>query len=519
MTSIQSIYMPTLTYPHTLLHDALRKRAYEAPDRIAIVYEGRSLTFADLDAESNRLARGLRALGLESGDRLGVFMPNCPEVEISFYAASKLGAVSCPLNSSYRDREVTYQLNDAGVKALITHAKLWPVVESALPRLSSTLTIILVGGDAPDSTPNVIRFGAVVEGQSADPPPAQVDPDQLVALPYSSGTTGLPKGVMLTHRNLVSNHEQYVSAMRLGPDDCYIIYMPLSHIYGVALMGAGVRSGAKQILLERFDLETVARLVEGHGVTWFFAVPPILLALANAQEIKPSQFSTVKFAFSAAAPLAPEVARRVEARFGFRVVQGYGLTEAGPATHNNPLDRIKLESGGALLADTEHRIVDVETGERDMSPGEVGEIVVRGPQVMQGYWNAPEETARALRDGWLYTGDIGWVDDEGYIYVVDRKKEMIKYKSFSIAPAELEAVLLEHPDVADCGVTGAPDAEAGEVPKAFVVPRAGRTLELDALARFVSERVAGYKQIRHFEVIDAIPRTPSGKILRRMLKQ
>ncbi len=467
------------THPHSLLHDALRDRAHQDPDRVAIVFEGRRITFADLDAESNRLAHGLHALGLKAGDRLGIFMPNCPEVEIGFYAASKLGAVACPLNPSYREREVTYQLNDAGVKVLITHAKLWSVIESALPRLMPSLTIVLVGGDTLDSIINVVHYRDVVAGQSGDLPPARIDPDQLVALPYSSGTTGLPKGVMLTHRNLVSNHEQYVNAMRLDPDDRYIIYMPLAHIYGVALMGASVRSGAKQILLERFDMETVVRLIEEHGVTWFFAVPPILLALANEPGLERSRFRTVKFAFSAAAPLAPEIARRVEERYGFRIVQGYGLTEAGPATHNNPLDRIKLESGGVLLANTEHRIVDIETGERELSQGEVGEILVRGPQVMQGYWNAPEETARALRNGWLYTGDIGWVDDEGYIYIVERKKEMIKYKSFSIAPAELEAVLLEHPDIADCGVTGVPDADAGEVPKAFIVPRHGRHIDLD----------------------------------------
>jgi long-chain acyl-CoA synthetase len=509
--------MPTLTYPYTLLHDALRERAYEEPDRVAIVFENRMVTFADLDAESNRLAHGLRALRLEAGDRLGIFMPNCPEVEVAFYAASKLGAVSCPLNSSYREREVTYQLNDSGARMLITHAKLWPVVEAALPRLASTLTIILVGDDAPDSAPNIIGYSDVVDGQSSEAPHAQIDPDHLAALPYSSGTTGLPKGVMLTHRNLAINHEQWGSVLQLGPDDCYIIYQPLSHIYGVTMMGVSVRFGSKQILLERFDLEAVVRLIEEHCVTWLFAVPPTLLALANAPGLNASQFRTVKYAFSAAAPLPPDVACRVEARFGFRIVQGYGLTEAGPATHQTPLDRIKPESSGALLADTELRIVDIETGELDLPPGEVGEIVVRGPQVMKGYWNAPEENARALRNGWLYTGDIGRVDDEGFIYIVDRKKEMIKYKSFSIAPAELEAVLLEHPDVADCGVTGAQDAEAGEVPKAFVVPRAGRTLDLDALARFVSERVAGYKQIRHFEVIESIPRTPSGKILRRML--
>jgi len=511
--------MATLTYPHALLHDALRKRAYEEPDRVAIVFENRSLTFADLDAESNRLAHGLRALGLKSGDRLGIFIPNCPEVEIAFYAASKLGAVGCPLNSAYREREVTYQLHDAGVRMLITHTKLWPVVEAALRGLASTLTIILLGDDAPDSATNIISYSDVVEGQSSEAPTAHVDPDQLAALPYSSGTTGLPKGVMLTHRNLAINHEQWGSVLRLGPDDCYIIYQPLSHIYGVTMMGVSVRSGSKQILLERFDLETVVRLIEEHGVTWLFAVPPTLLTLANAPGLEASQFRTVKYAFSAAAPLPPDVARRVESRFGFRIVQGYGLTEAGPATHQTPLDRIKLESSGVLLADTELRIVDIETGELDLPPGETGEIVVRGPQVMKGYWNAPEETARALRNGWLYTGDIGRVDDEGFIYIVDRKKEMIKYKSFSIAPAELEAVVLEHPDIEDCGVTGVPDADAGETPKAFVVPRAGRTIDLDALARFVSERVAGYKQIRQFEMVESIPRTPSGKILRRMLRQ
>jgi long-chain acyl-CoA synthetase len=507
-----------LTYPDLTLHEVLHSTARKDPSRVAIVFGDRSLTFADLDAESNRLAHGLRALGLESGDRLGLFMPNCPEFEIGFYAASKLGAAACPLNSSYREREITYQLNDSGAAILITHVRLWPVVEAALPNLAHLRTIVMIGDDAPSS--NVVRYQDVVSGQPADPPHVHVDPSQLAVLPYSSGTTGLPKGVMLTHRNLVSNQEQYIDVTQLGPDDSYIIYMPLSHIFGITMIGLAVRAGMKQIITERFDLEMVVNLIQEHGVTWLFAVPPVLLALANAPDLEPSQFRTIKYVFSAAAPLPPDVARRIESRFGLRVIQGYGLTEASPAVYHSPIDptRIKLESGGVLMADTESRIVDLEAGERTLAPGEVGEIVVRGPQVMQGYWNAPEETARALRDGWLYTGDIGWVDDDGYIYIVDRKKEMIKYKSFSIAPAELEAVLLEHPDVADCGVTGVADAEAGEVPKAFVVPRAGSNLDTDELARFVAERVAGYKQIRQFEVMESIPRTPSGKILRRMLK-
>jgi len=510
-----------LTHPDVPVHEILRARASEQPERVAVVASDRTLTLSELDSESNQLAHGLRSVGLGPGDRLGVFLPNCPEFVIAFYAGSKLGAVACPLNSSYREREITYPLNDSGATVLLTHSKVWPVVAAARPNLPHVRAIVVVGDEAPPLSANAIRYAGLLAGQSADPPSGNVDPSQLVILPYSSGTTGMPKGVMLTHRNLVSNHEQYVRAMQLGPGDSYIIYMPLSHIYGVALMGSGIWSGAKQILLERFDLDAVVRLIQEHGVTWLFVVPPVLLTLASAPGLTAGQFQTIRYVFSAAGPLPPEVARRVEARLGLRVIQGYGLTEASPATHNSPLEpaRIKLESGGIPVAATEHRVVDLETGEATLGPGDVGEILVRGPQVMQGYWNAPEETARALRGGWLHTGDVGWIDEDEYVYIVDRKKEMIKYKSFSIAPAELEALLLEHPDVADCGVTGAPDAEAGEVPKAFVVPHSGRQLDIQALARFVAERVAGYKQIRRFEVVESIPRTPSGKILRRMLKE
>jgi len=219
--------------------------------------------------------------------------------------------------------------------------------------------------------------------------------------------------------------------------------------------------------------------------------------------------------------MAPEVARRVQDRLGVPVIQAYGLTETGPASHHSPLEshRVKLESVGTVMADTEQRVVDLETGERTLAAGEVGEIVIRGPQIMAGYWNAPEETARALRDGWLYSGDIGWVDAEGYTFIVDRKKEMIKCRAFSIAPAELEAALLEHPDIADCGVVGVADAQAGEVPAAFIVARKGCRLDEAALAQFFSTRLAGYRMIRRWHLVDAIPRTPSGKILRRMLKE
>jgi len=289
----------------------------------------------------------------------------------------------------------------------------------------------------------------------------------------------------------------------------------------VMLMNAALGCGAHQIVMERFDLQTLARVIQQHHVTVLHLVPPVLLALANAPGLDASQFSNIRYALSAAAPLAPDVARRVEQRLGLRIIQAYGLTETGPASHHSPLERerIKLESVGVVMADTEQRVVDLETGERVLGSGETGEIVVRGPQVMQGYWNASDETARALRNGWLHTGDIGSVDEDGYTYVVDRKKEMIKCRAFSIAPAELEATLLEHPDIADCGVVGVPDTDAGEVPNAFVVARKGCTLSEAALTDYFSTRLAGYKMIRKWHLTDAIPRTPSGKILRRMLKE
>jgi long-chain acyl-CoA synthetase len=365
------------------------------------------------------------------------------------------------------------------------------------------------------------RYDEVVDSGSTAAPDVRVEQTQVAALPYSSGTTGLPKGVMLTHRTLVCNQLQYLHGSRIGPDDVYPIFLPLSHIYGVMLMNAALGSGARQILMERFDLEMLISTIETYGVTVLHLVPPVLLALANAAGLDRSQFRTVRYALSAAAPLAPDIARRVEQRLGIRVIQAYGLTETGPASHHSPLEpeRARLESVGLVMADTEQRVVDLETGEKVLGPGDVGEICIRGPQLMQGYWNAPDETARVLRNGWLHSGDIGFVDEDGYTFIVDRKKEMIKCRAFSVAPAELEATVLEHPDIADCGVVGVADADGGEVPNAFVVPRKGCTLDAAALTDFFAKRLAGYKTIRQWHVTDAIPRTPSGKILRRMLKE
>jgi long-chain acyl-CoA synthetase len=368
----------------------------------------------------------------------------------------------------------------------------------------------------------VVRFADLVAEATAARPPAQDIPgDELLVLPYSSGTTGLPKGVLLSHRIFLANNLQFISSIRATDADTFMVFLPFYHIYGLMLMAGAVHGGTRMVVMERFDMAETLRLIVEQRISIVFVVPPILLALANRPDIGKVDWSSVKMFMVGAAPVAPELARRVTDLTGVNVVQGYGLTEAGPVTHLNPVHDerfLTLDTGGLPCNDTEQKIVDLETGERELPVGEVGEIIVRGPQVMLGYWNAPEATAAALRNGWLYTGDIGRLDEHGYLTITDRKKEMIKYKGFGIAPAEIEALLFEHPGVADCAVIGKPDPEAGEVPKAFVV-RKDPALTIDALLTWARGRLAGYKTLQEIEFVDAIPKTASGKILRRVLKE
>ncbi len=378
----------------------------------------------------------------------------------------------------------------------------------------------MTGDRVPEGTPDAIPFAKLLrESSPKHPDPIEISGDDLLALPYSSGTTGFPKGTLLTHRNLTTNNLQLTSARGINLTDVALIFLPFYHIYGVMLTGSFLAAGATQVMMERFDLLQSLELCEKHGVTYYFAVPPIVLALANAP-IDLSKMKTVKYVFSGAAPLPLDPARRLQEKTGIQVVQGYGMTEASPLTHAQPAapELVRLDSVGMPVHNTEQKIVDIETGERELPPGEDGEIIIRGPQIMQGYWKAPEETARALRNGWLYTGDIGHVDADGYTYIVDRKKEMIKYKGFGIAPAELESLLMEHPAVMDSAVIGVPDDEAGELPKGFVVIRKGFDVTTDEILAFANGKLAGYKKIHMVEFIDAIPKVASGKILRRELK-
>ena len=520
---VPELFRPPVDFPDVPYDYLLRTAAERTPDRRAIIYHDLILTYREVVSMVNCIANGLHNMGMKKGDRLCLFTTNRPEYTITFIAAASIGVVVSPMNPAYKEREIAYQIENSEAKAILVQRELVPLLDIVLNQKKfPNLKHILVTGDRPpESMPNAIPFAKLMrESSPKRPEHVEISGDDLVALPYSSGTTGFPKGTLLTHRNLTSNNLQFTTALGTNFTDVALIFLPFYHIYGVMLTGSFLACSGTQVIMERFDLLQSLDLCERHGVTYYFAVPPIILALANAP-VDLSKMKTVKYVFSGAAPLPLDPAYKLEQKSGVKVVQGYGMTEGSPLTHAQPSDPrlIRIDSVGMPVHNTEQKIVDIETGERELPVGEDGEIIIRGPQIMQGYWKAPEDTARALRDGWLYTGDIGHVDPDGYTYIVDRKKEMIKYKGFGIAPAELESLLMEHPAVMDSAVIGIPDDEAGELPKGFVVIRPGHTVTADEILAFANGKLAGYKKIHIVEFIDAIPKVASGKILRRELKE
>lgn len=520
--SFPEFYRPSLVYPDVPFHEMLARTALRVPERPAIFWRDITLSYREVYSLVRSAAVGLHALGLRKGDRVCLLMLNRPEYMICWMAASMLGLVLSPMNPSYKEREVAYQLENSEAKAILVQRDLLPLVQAARGHAPQLQHVLVTGSEPVADDPQAIPFGLLLMTNAPTQAPlVEVRGDDMIALPYSSGTTGLPKGVMLTHRNVVINFHQFISASRVTEQDVFMVFLPLYHIYGVALMGQAAFSGSALVLVERFDPAEVLSLIRKRGVTIFPLVPPVLLALSGMPNLGRDLFPNVRHILCAAAPMAPVVAQKVIDATGIPVIQAYGMTEASPLTHHSPmeLELIRLASGGTLISDTEQKVVDLETGERELPVGEVGEICIRGPQIMQGYWQAQSETARVLRDGWYHTGDVGRIDEQGYVYIVDRAKEMIKYKGFGIAPAELEAVLLEHPAVREAAVIGVPDPEAGEVPRAFVALREGQSVSDADLMAFANERMANYKAIRQVVFVESIPKTASGKILRRELKE
>ena len=451
----------------------------------------------------------------------GIYLPNSWEFAAAYHAVTLAGGVPTLLNPSYREREVRYQLENSGATLLITDGPLINGMNlGGLPNLRRVYTTRQPASGA-------TAFADLLRPMTSSlPSPAEPSTSCLAALPYSSGTTGLPKGVMLSHYNLVSNVYQLIgpNATAMQQKDVLLCFLPLYHIYGLnVVLNPGLALGATVILMPRFNLQQLLGLLVSEHVTTMPTVPPALSALTQAAEagLFPKNHH-LRWVKSGAAPLAPQLARRFQALTGVLVCQGYGMTEASPVTHVGYLEPelYRPESIGQPLARTECRVLDEMDNE--VALGQPGELVMRGPQIMLGYWKEPQATAAVLREGWYWSGDIVRRDEQDFYYVLDRRKEMIKYKGFPVAPAEVEALLLEHPAVRDCGVIGRPDACAGEIPVAFVVLREGFT-DSTALQQevcdFVAQRLTPYKQPREIHVVEAVPRTPSGKVLRRELRK
>jgi acyl-CoA synthetase (AMP-forming)/AMP-acid ligase II len=480
---------PDIEIPDVTLSEHVMGGAEERGDHPAFIdgASGEVTTYAELAAKVDAVAALLQSRGIVKASVVGLIGPNSVEWAIAYHAILRAGAIVTPMNPLLTDEEVARQVRDSGTGLVID--------------------------DAP---------GVVAEAEpGAKPAEVEVDPEDLAALPYSSGTTGRMKGVMLSHRNLVANIEQAWTSMPLGADDTLVGVLPFFHSYGqTVVLNMGLAKGSTIVTMSRYDLDGLLEVVEKYRVTWLHIVPPIVLALATAPQLDEYDTSSLKMVISGAAPLDADLVNRAEERIGAPIRQGYGLTEVSPVSHKSrfaDIDKTPPGSIGPLVPNTEARLVDPETG-KDVPEGEEGEIWLRGPQVMLGYLNNPGATAEVFAgDGWMRTGDIGRVDENGYFFIVDRLKELIKYKGYQVPPAELEAVLVSHPKVKDAGVIGVLNEDGEEVPKACVVIDDG--VEPEELMAYVAERVAPYKRVREVEFVDEVPKSASGKILRRVLRE
>ncbi|WP_328399247.1 4-coumarate--CoA ligase family protein [Streptomyces sp. NBC_00390] len=503
------------------IHEAVLGRAAEFGDTVALVdgVNGTTVTYHQLDLFHRRIAASFAAAGLRKGDVLALHSPNTVAYPAVFYGATRAGASVTTVHPLATAEEFAKQLRDSSARWIVTVSPLLEVARRAAELAAGIKEIFVC--DRADGHVSVLDMFVSTEPE----PEVSIDPSEdVAALPYSSGTTGVPKGVMLTHRSIATNLAQLSPFIPMGPGDRILAVLPFFHIYGLtALMNAPLRHGATVVVLPRFELDTFLSAIQEHRINGLYVAPPIVLALAKHPAVAQYDLSCLEYIVSAAAPLDARLGEACSQRLGLPPVrQAYGMTELSPGTHVVPLSATNPPAGavGLLLPGTEMRILDLDGSGADAAAGAEGEVAIRGPQVMKGYLGRPDATADMIdADGWVHTGDVGRVDEDGWLFVVDRVKELIKYKGYQVAPADLEALLLTHESIADAAVIGVYDEDGNEIPKAFVVKQPSATeLTEDEVLAYVAERVSPYKKIRRIEFIGGVPRAASGKILRRELR-
>jgi acyl-CoA synthetase (AMP-forming)/AMP-acid ligase II len=516
---------------------AVKRNAQAQPRNAAIVFYGREVSFAELDDASDRLAGWLRARGLEPGDRVALYLENSPQFAIAYMGSLKAGCVNVCLNPMLKSAELERDLVDSGARALVSSDHGYPAVESVRERTHLVAVAVTSYRDYLPPAPTLpvppsfllpeetfAGTESFVSVVTDSPRIARIEerrPHDTALLQYTSGTTGVPKGAEITHRNIVANCELQRVYVGLRERETVLAVLPWFHITGMECqLNLSTYMGSTIVALGRFDLETVLAAIQMYRCTATTLITTINAAIGNFPGTAKYDLTSLRTCCSGGAPVPEAVAERWEATTGYKLIEGYGLSETTAPTHINPPHRPKYGTVGAALPFTDVRIVDAEDRARDAAPGEPGEILVKGPQVMKGYWRQPQATAEALQDGWLATGDIGRLDDEGYLRIVERKKDLIKASGFSVYPAEVEATLYRHPAVAEAGVVGVPDEYRGEEVVAFVVlrPQDKGVIAPEQIAAWAREEMAVYKAPRRVLFVDALPRTATGKILRRALR-
>ena len=533
---------PSVDYENVTLPEALNRTAKNYPDNVALIMMGKNILYRQLDEWVDRFSMALSELGVQKGDKVALLLPNLPQAVVATYAVFKLGAVVVMNNPLYTERELEYQLNDSDSKVAICLDLLVPRMQTLKDKTGlETIIACHIRDYLPfpvkqlfpfiqkdmhrktDPKEGVYDFVDLLKKYPATPSKETVSFDDLAALLYTGGTTGLSKGVMLSHGNLSINVQQlkaWVFDANDGQESIIGIF-PFFHSAGfTAVMNQSIYRAMKVILVPRPEPATVLQMTRKYKPDWFPCVPTIYVGILNHPDFSKTDFSCIRGCVSGAAPLALETIREWESKVGAGIIEVYGLTETSPLSHANPWrGKTKVGSVGVPVTDTDCRIVDIETGTKDLPLGESGEILLKGPQLTKGYYKKPEETADAIRDGWFYTGDIGYMDDEGYLFIVDRKKDMIIAGGYNIYPRDIDEVLYEHPKIQEACAVGLPDAYRGETVKAFIVTRPGETLTEEEVVSYCKEKLAAYKVPKLVEFMDELPKSIIGKVLRRKLKE